>query len=479
MRMGRLNVPGLQPRGSIAILLFSAALLIPCFWQSRIQSADLSSHIYNAWLATRIHQGIAPGLWISPQSNNILFDVMLEWFLVRVGPSWAQRIAVSVSVLVFGWSAAFFVFRAAGRNWWVVAPCIAMLAYGFIFHMGFFNFYLSTGFCLWYLGIVWGKSLRVHAFATPILVLAYVAHPFPLVWGLAAAVYGLVAARTKPPHRPWLLLLGFSAILAARFILTHRYAFTWSINQLTFISGANQLALFDLKYTLPVAGILLIWAILLHNLIKRQGLANLASSIPFQLWLLNAAAVVLIPDAILFPHFGRPLSFIAQRLSLGAGLMMIATVAQVSPTRAAKVALVSLTLLFFGFLFADERQLNHREDQLDAALHAIPPSQRVIASLTNQSLRSLCFHHALDRACIGRCFSYANHEPSSLQFRIRARADNRVVLDDRADVDAVSAGTYKVQSRDLPLYLAYPCGLDLAEVCTRPLKMGESSGAPL
>jgi hypothetical protein len=477
--MGRLNIPGLTLRNWIAILLFSATLLIPCFWQSRIQSADLSSHIYNAWLATRIHQGTAPGLWISPQSNNILFDVILEWLLVRVGPSWAQRIAVSISVLVFGWGAASFVFRAAGRNWWVVAPSIAMLAYGFIFHMGFFNFYLSMGVCLWYLGIVWERNWRVHATATPLLVVAFVAHPLPVIWALATAVYGLVAARVKPPHRRLLLLLGFAAILTARLILTQRYAFAWSIHQLTFISGATQLALFGLKYTLPVAGILLIWASLLHKLIKRQGLANLVSSISFQLWLLNAAAVVLIPDAILFPHFGRPLSFIAQRLSLGAGLMMIATVAQVSATRVAKVALTSTMLLFFAFLFTDERQLNHREDQLDAALRALPPNQSVIAFLPDQSLRSLCFHHDLDRACIGRCFSFANYEPSSLQFRIRAQPGNSIVLDNRVDVDAVSNGTYKVQSRDLPLYLVYPCGQDSGEVCTRPLKAGESLRDPL
>jgi hypothetical protein len=194
---------------------------------------------------------------------------------------------------------------------------------------------------------------------------------------------------------------------------------------------------------------------------------------------LNAAAVVLIPDAILFPHFGRPLSFIAQRLSLGAGLMMIATVAQVSATRVAKVALTSTMLLFFAFLFTDEWQLNHREDQLDVALRALPPNQRVIAFLPDQSLRSLCFHHDLDRACIGRCFSFANYEPSSLQFRIRAQPGNSIVLDNRVDVDAVSNGTYKVQSRDLPLYLVYPCGQDSGEVCTRPLKAGESLRDPL
>src|ERR1700745_947156 len=145
MRIGRPNLYWHKPGDWIAIPLFSVALLIPCLWQSGIQSADLSSHIYNAWLASQIHQGNAPGLWISSQKDNVLFDLMLEWLLVRVGPDLAQRIAVSISVLVFGWVSIRFILRVAGMNWWFAAPCVAMLAYGFIFHIGFFNFYLSLG----------------------------------------------------------------------------------------------------------------------------------------------------------------------------------------------------------------------------------------------------------------------------------------------------------------------------------------------
>src|ERR1700732_5475652 len=142
MRIGRLNPYWAKARDWIATLLFSIVWRIPCFWQSRIQSADLSSHIYNAWLASQIHQGKASGLWISSQSNNVLFDLMLEQLFARLGPDLAQRFAVSISVLVFGWGALLFIFRIGGRNWWFAAPCVTMLSYGFVFHMGFFNFYL-------------------------------------------------------------------------------------------------------------------------------------------------------------------------------------------------------------------------------------------------------------------------------------------------------------------------------------------------
>src|ERR1700693_5688679 len=77
--------------------LASILLLLPVFWQPRIQAGDLSSHIYNAWLAQLIEHGQAPGLTLARQSNNILFDLMLSGFMRAFGAAAAQRIAVSVA----------------------------------------------------------------------------------------------------------------------------------------------------------------------------------------------------------------------------------------------------------------------------------------------------------------------------------------------------------------------------------------------
>ncbi|HUO32825.1 MAG TPA: hypothetical protein VMU80_26665, partial [Bryobacteraceae bacterium] len=129
------------------VVLVSALLLIPCFWQQRIQAGDLSSHIYNAWLAQLIERGQAPGLTIARQSNNILFDLMLSRLLNAYGAAAAQRIAVSIAVLVFFWGSFAFVwtYSRERRAPWGLAPCLAMLAYGWVFRMGLFNFYLSLG----------------------------------------------------------------------------------------------------------------------------------------------------------------------------------------------------------------------------------------------------------------------------------------------------------------------------------------------
>jgi hypothetical protein len=116
-------------------------------------------------------------------------------------------------------------------------------------------------------------------------------------------------------------------------------------------------------------------------------------------------------------------------------------------------ALLSVAALFFSLLHTDNRKLNRMEDRLDLAVNQLPPGQRVISTLPAWSLRSLCFRHVLDRACIGHCSGYA-------------------------DVDAVASGAYVVQPRDLPVYLIYPCSSDVSEICDRPLQAGESSEKP-
>jgi hypothetical protein len=390
---------------------------------------------------------------------------------------------VSLSVLIFGWGATLFIFRLAdqrpaSRNWWFAAPSVAMLAYGFIFHMGFFNFYLSLGLCLCYLAIFWDTRWRIRVLSAPLLIVAWTAHPLPVVWAIGTAAYITAAKNIQPWRRPLLLLLGLAVLVTARYILTHRYSYSWSLEQVSFISGANQTMLFGLKYVPVFAGLLLIWLILLRTLVKDVGMAHFMSTLPFQLWLLNAAAVILIPGRVLFPQFGLPFGFITERLSLAAGLMMCAVVASALTTRPLRVALVSVALLFFGLLYNDDRELNQLDDRLDAAVARLPPGQRVISSFPSKPLRSLCFQHELDRACIGQCFSYANYEPSSRQFRIRARPGNGIVLDDYTDIDAVAGGSYIVQPRDLPLHLVYRCGVQFQEVCSRPLHAGERNGQP-
>jgi hypothetical protein len=58
----------------------------------------------------------------------------------------------------------------------------------------------------------------------------------------------------------------------------------------------------------------------------------------------------------------------------------------------------------------------------------------------------------IDRACIGRCYSYANYEPSTAQFRVRVNAPNPIVTPEYADSSGMQMGMYVVKESDLPLY---------------------------
>src|SRR6478672_12255034 len=111
-----------RPRVWIAVA--SVLLLIPCFWQSRLQLGDLGSHVYNAWLAQLIESGRAAGLAIVPQKTNVLFDWILSALFRAFGAGPAQRISVAVSVLLFAWGAFAFATRVSGRRPWALLPLI-------------------------------------------------------------------------------------------------------------------------------------------------------------------------------------------------------------------------------------------------------------------------------------------------------------------------------------------------------------------
>jgi len=150
--------------GRAAYVWVSLLLAIPCFWQPRVEAGDLSSHIYNAWLAQLIESGRVQGLAVVNQTSNVLFDLLMGGLFRVVGAEAAQRISVSLAVLVFVWGAFAYVRAVAGRPCWYLMPSIAMLAYGWVFHMGFFNFYLSLGLCFWALALAWDlKPRRVAA----------------------------------------------------------------------------------------------------------------------------------------------------------------------------------------------------------------------------------------------------------------------------------------------------------------------------
>ena len=194
---------------------------------------------------------------------------------------------------------------------------------------------------------------------------------------------------------------------------------------------------------------------------------------PFQLWVLNAAAVLLIPNDVVFPAYSVAFGYVANRFSLPAGVMACALLAQVPLRRYEKVAMAVIVAGFSVMLYADTRELNRWEDSVDARIAQLPTGQRVVSSLPVLSVPVDPLSHMVDRACVGHCYSYANYEPSTRQFRVRAEAGNGIVFSEYADVYGVEKAQYVVQPRDLPLSLIYACHPKQWEACVRPLSAGE------
>ena len=105
----------------------------------------------------------------------------------------------------------------------------------------------------------------------------------------------------------------------------------------------------------------------------------------------------------------------------------------------------------------------------------LPPNQRVMATILAPPGSRVLIQHIVDRACIGRCFSYGNYEPSTGLFRVRASPGNRYVLSDYDLAVDTENGEYTVQPEDLPAYQVYQCDLSGTELCIRPLEAGEDN----
>lgn len=459
--------------GKLVFAAASLVLLIPCFWQSRIQAGDLSSHLYNAWLAELICHGRAPGLTLAHQTTNVLFDRMLSTFLL-FGTSVAERIAVSIAVMAFVWGAFAFVSAVSGRRAWHMLAPIAMLAYGWVFRMGFFNFYMSLGLCFGAAALLWCSRPRRALAALPLVAIAWLAHALPVIWASVILAY-VYAARRVPERRRVGLAAGATVgIVAVRIALTSSWNTRWYPAQVMEATGLHQVRVFDDKYGAALLGLFLIWVLAGFELASKHGRWSILRGIPCQLCLVTALGIAVIPSFISIPGYNHALTYVSERMGLALAVCICAMVgaARGHPLRSYLCAAV--TILYFGFLYRDERALNVLENRMTAAISQLPPGRRVLNGINAPTLHVNAVYHLIDRVCAGRCYSYANYEPSTAQFRVRTAGENPLVLSSNADTAKVEAGTYVVKARDLPLYQVV--ANDRGEISIRSLSAGMQTG---
>src|SRR6266481_6162902 len=246
----------------LRILLLSVVLLIPCFWHRRIEAGDLASHVYNAWLAQLIERGQAPGLYLARQWNNVLFDLLLLNVGKLFGLSVAQKIVVPLCVLIFFWGAFALIAAVSRRPPWFLLPCLGMLAYGWTFNVGFFNYYLSLGFGFFATAIAWREWGGEVILVVVLAALALVAHPQGFVW-LVGCVSYIVLWRMLPGR--WKLAALCAAVLAVivtrLYLMRHYESFSvWDTFGPGIYNGSDQLALYGTRYSI-LSGMALLFGV--------------------------------------------------------------------------------------------------------------------------------------------------------------------------------------------------------------------------
>jgi hypothetical protein len=462
-----------------ALSLISAIVLVPCFWHRQIFAADMGSHLYNAWLVQLIERDQVHGLSIARRWNNVLFDYLLSGLAKLFSFNAVEKIAVSLVVLTFFWGVFALVCAATRRAPWFILPCIALGTYGYTFHMGFFNYFISLGLAFWGIAIFWrGKGWqRIIALALAPLIL--LAHPLGLVLLIGCCAYVAIAEKMRSQYQ---VLLVFAA--AVLLFITHQYLWRHYVVEaaprpLDVFTGADQLLLFSGRYRVPeialVVFVILSIAVDLYRRSHDRGHFRYYA-IPFCLYLIVEIAVPLLPRGVRFPQYpGTAMALLTERLTLVSAVFGCCLLGAMRPSRWHLAGSMAIAAVFFTFVYQDTGTINRMESQIEKLVSTLPPGQRVMGTILPPGDSRIPIQHILDRACIGRCFSYGNYEPGSGMFRVRAAPGNPYVLSSYTLAVSMEDGDYTVQPQDLPLYQIYQCSLTGTDLCITSLEAGQDN----
>ena len=466
-----------------AILIISIAIIVPCLWHRHIQAGDLASHVYNAWLAQLIEKGQAPGLFFVRQWNNVLFDFMLLHAANLLGFAAAEKIVVSFCVLIFFWGIFAFVASNSGRPPWFLAPCIAMLAYGYSFNMGFLNYYLSLGLAALSLALLWRGKGSGRILGLLIVPFVLLAHPLGLIWLAGTAVY-LILWKNLPGW--WKLSLPVASVgvvFVVHWYLAHqtRFPVDWEHEPFYLMNGADQLTLYGQRYaTLGWSALIFGMLCVLVDAISRWRDTSFWQSLrlPAELYFVAITAVALLPENLRPSITGGWIGLLASRLTAITAIFGLCLMSCLRPRKWHLAGFGACAIIFFAFLYQDTLVLDRMETAAERLVGRLPFGTRVIETIWSPDDSRVSFiGHLGDRACIGRCFSYSNYEPASGQFRIRVRPGSPVVSASVDDTEDMQSGEYQVQDEDLPVMQLFQCDeKDLTKLCLRSLTAGEKNG---
>jgi hypothetical protein len=463
-------------------LLVSAVILIPCFWQRHIQAGDLASHVYNAWLAQLVGQGNAPGVYTVWQAKNVLFDLMLLKLGGVFGFGAAERIAVSLCVLVFFWGVFTLISVATRRRPWLLLPGLAMLAYGYAFYMGFMNYYLSLGLACFGLAALWHGERRGILLAVILAPLALLAHPLGFLWLVAAGAYRLLWPRMKG-WEEWLPPAAAIGIgLAVRWMLARHPEFQpdWPDRPFFQWNGADQFWVFrPATWYVSLAMIAFVIVATLVDLFPWQrgnGKAKERRLFP-EFYAVAFCLTSLLPENLRPDENAGWIGLLVTRLTLVSAIFMFCWLGTLRTRRWHFFALAACAAVYFTVVYRDTRLSDQLEENAERITRTLSPGTRVLATIFEPPNYRMVTLHVVDRACVGHCFLYSNYELATKQFRLRVSEGSPVAVATTDDSEDMQFGSYEVQEEDLPMKEIYQCdAADWTNLCIRDLKVGEKNG---
>jgi hypothetical protein len=459
------------------VLVISGVMLIPCFWHRRIEAGDLGSHTYNAWLALLVKQGRVPGLYLAHQWNNIIVDSALTWLGARLGFITAERIVVSLCVLTFFWGAFAFISAASLRPPWYLTPAIAMVAYGYTFYVGFMNFYLSVGLALFAAAVFWRGTRTDWIVGVLLAVLTLMAHPMGFGLLVAVVTYVRLAESVRGWYRWAVFASGFLALVSLHFALHHFRTEGGFGPRFVFMNGADQLVLFGERYRLFAEYLLILGscAFIAATIRDRNRPLPQWFRTPLELWVIFVFAVAVLPGTIWFPQYSAAVSSINSRLTAMTAILGLSVLGSVQPRKWILAGLAVFAAIFFTMQYRDTAILNDMEQQVENLVSPLPFGTRVAYTIDFGDDNRINSRHLVDRACIGKCFTYSNYEPGTRQFRLRVSPDGSPIISNSGL--AMEHGDYVVRPQDLPLAQIYQSDeSDLTRLSIRGLSAGEKNG---
>ena len=471
---------------AVAFLGLSILLLVPCFWHTHIQAGDLGSHIYNAWLVQLVERHQVSGLLVVSQWNNVLFDLIVVHSANFFGFLAAEKIAVSLVVLVSFWGCFSFIGSLSGRVPWELTPFLFVLVNGYAFHMGFMNYSLSVGLAFLGLAAAGRGGAGNWLTALGLAALALLAHPIGFACCVGLAIYislWRILSRSARLVLPPLITIFFAG-LHFYFRSHQNLEASWRSGGFLQLLGQDQLNIYGHRYSL-LSWFALAWGVVcaaaaVYDWIFRSCKPARTVWLALELYLVAVAATVCLPENFRTGLYAGWVGLLVSRLTLVTAVFGLSVLSAVRLARWSWAGAALIAAIFFAFLFQDTRKLDRMETNARAIAATLPAGTRIVAVANAPGDWRVGFiYHSIDRACIGHCFSFANYEASSLQFRLRALPGNRIVTTSVDQSDDMSSGDYRVRQADLPLVSIYQCDDgDFAKLCALPLKEGQKTEDP-